>query len=97
MSKKSSTVEERAKDAKRKRLSRRLKNSQMSSTEMVSRILNCLINSVPRKAEVLRRRKTFEEESHHSKGLLTVSPNVPKVITNRPTSYKKYVVYTLVL
>ena len=40
---------------------------------------------------------TFEEESHHSKGLLTVSPNVPKVITNRPTSYKKYVVYTLVL
>ena len=59
MSKKSSTVEERAKDAKRKRLSRRLKNSQMSSTEMVSRILNCLINSVPRKAEVLRRRKTF--------------------------------------
>ena len=54
--------------------------------EIISQILIRLINTIPLRAEILKRREIFEAEAKNSEFLLNVHPEIPKVIRYR----KKY-------
>ena len=75
--------------AKQKRILREKKRNELTNTEWISQILIRLVNVIPRKSEVLKRRKSFEIDSTMLHGLLDVHPNVPNVLVNRPTHYAK--------